>query len=462
MFLVQSCNECKTLMVNMDQELSIGSGAEYLRTPLAALRHSTRGVLSQLLNGPKIIPSPSNLPRDWRGLAHIARVNCPHVGCSDPTAVVLSSWEKDTPSIQQLLDALKEIDRWDVIDDIGHLIDKDVVEYAKNIDNGKSQVHEELNDLDDIILTRDDPQCIETCGQPQYYDAFLLFDDSDREFAFEMLDKLEREYGMKLCTKDRDLIGGLPFEHAAIMQLIRERCRRLIVIVSPTFLKSPANNFFITFAQAVGLEQQQRKIIPCIYLKFPRPPQLSLSFYCVLDFTRTSHLWNNWERLSQSLRSASPRPSQPRAILPANCSLPSTALSEASGTKEYKQLKTEQWECQKKNSVVGSNNNITNLTTQENSSLVNESKKSRINEEGQVSLASSELELSYPPNLSKDNSPLSTSESISGQSESEQMLRNSRSSSTTSLLSKVFTQRRFSKPKSWFKKKKKVAVSVHS
>lgn len=57
----------------------------------------------------------------------------------------------------------------------------------------------------------------------------------------------------QLCIRDRDLIGGLQFEHDAIIKLIAERCRRLVVVVSSNFLKSKANKFFVTFAQALAL-----------------------------------------------------------------------------------------------------------------------------------------------------------------------------------------------------------------
>jgi len=53
--------------------------------------------------------------------------------------------------------------------------------------------------------------------------------------------------------RDRDLVGGLTFEHEAIMRLIAKRCNRLIVIASPNFLKSEANKFFVTFATALGI-----------------------------------------------------------------------------------------------------------------------------------------------------------------------------------------------------------------
>lgn len=57
----------------------------------------------------------------------------------------------------------------------------------------------------------------------------------------------------QLCLKERDLVAGISFEHEAIMRLISERCNRLIAIISPDFLKSPANKFFMNYAQATGI-----------------------------------------------------------------------------------------------------------------------------------------------------------------------------------------------------------------
>lgn len=42
-------------------------------------------------------------------------------------------------------------------------------------------------------------------------------------------------------------------EFDAATRLITERCNRLIVIISPAFLESEANKFFLKFAQALGM-----------------------------------------------------------------------------------------------------------------------------------------------------------------------------------------------------------------
>ena len=57
----------------------------------------------------------------------------------------------------------------------------------------------------------------------------------------------------QLCLKDRDLVGGLQFESDSIVRLIIERCMRVIVVLSPEFLASNANNFFVLFAHALSI-----------------------------------------------------------------------------------------------------------------------------------------------------------------------------------------------------------------
>jgi hypothetical protein len=34
--------------------------------------------------------------------------------------------------------------------------------------------------------------------EPQHYDAFLLFADEDQDFAMQIMDKMETDYGLKV------------------------------------------------------------------------------------------------------------------------------------------------------------------------------------------------------------------------------------------------------------------------
>lgn len=91
--------------------------------PLIALSRKSKGLLSQLLNGIKILPSEEGYLRDWRGLAHCAKVKSETVTFlaerSDPTKELLEHWAKQSNScsLADLQTYLGQIDRWDVIDD---------------------------------------------------------------------------------------------------------------------------------------------------------------------------------------------------------------------------------------------------------------------------------------------------------------------------------------------------------
>lgn len=87
---------------------------------------------------------------------------------------------------------------------------------------------------------------------PQNYDAFVLFAEDDIAFATELIDTMEKQYLLKLCVKDRDMVGG-SVELETIIKLITDRCNRLIVIVSEAFLCSPWNKFFLMLAQKLGI-----------------------------------------------------------------------------------------------------------------------------------------------------------------------------------------------------------------
>lgn len=159
-------------------------------------------------------------------------------------------------------------------------------------DAEKAYIAEEAEPEDNILTVHD------TQLSKQTYDAFVLFADHDLEFATELIENLETS-GIKLCVKDRDLVAG-SFEHEAVMKLISERCNRMIVLISPEFLKSSANKFFVNFAQSLGIHQRRRKIIPCLIRSCILPP--TLSYYFVLNYERSGKLYDFWVKLKESIQ----------------------------------------------------------------------------------------------------------------------------------------------------------------
>jgi myeloid differentiation primary response protein MyD88 len=150
----------------------------------------------------------------------------------------------------------------------------------------------------DIITIRDLENDQKNLSLP-IYDAFVIYDEKDVEFASELIERLEK-IGYSLCVKDRDLLGGLSFESDAILRLLSKRCNRLIIIVSKTFLQSPMQIFITNFAQALGIEHGQRKIIPCLLEPCDLPQMLR---YCYrLDYFKNNKLFDFWDKLDKSLK----------------------------------------------------------------------------------------------------------------------------------------------------------------
>lgn len=290
------------------------SRPDYFHIPVKALKETTRELICNLLNPTKVIPTDEGLPRDWRGLAQLVGLSgekLPLVKSSqNPTEQLLNFWNDSSLGLLQTF--LRQLDRWDIVDDTEDLIRKDALAYCASKEKAGNSAHIMDPEVDQDILTVDDVIRLEEGLEPQVYNAFLLFADEDIDFAKQIVDEMETKYKLKLCLRDRDLIGGLRFEHEAIMKLIKERCNRLIVVVSPNFLKSEANKFFVKFAQALGIDQKKRKVVPVLYERCHLPPELS--YYFLLDYTRLGRLWDFWAKLHDSIQS-------PKSVSRTNVSL---------------------------------------------------------------------------------------------------------------------------------------------
>lgn len=279
--------------------------------PLVALSNESKQVISALLNPPKVIPSENGLPRDWRGLAHSCKLSGELMPLltshSDPSVYILNVWEQKQKhvTLKDFRTILEEIERWDILDDTVELFETDAKRYLEELRKAQTSAEAIGNDVDQKVLTVGDLRRVQQGLENQYYDAFLLYADEDTKFATEVVDKLENQYNLKLCLRDRDLIGGVTFEHEAIMTLISERCNRLIVIISPNFLKSFANEFFLNYAQALSIDKKQRKIVPCLYQRCQLPQQLNYMF--ILDYNRgvEAGLYDFWGKLRDSVEAPS-------------------------------------------------------------------------------------------------------------------------------------------------------------
>lgn len=158
--------------------------------------------------------------------------------------------------------------------------DKDV-EYFRANPNGFTADLQDIDDRD--IITYDDAERKREGLPPQTYDAFVLFDEDDIGFATDIVNTMEAQYNMKLCVKDRDVVGG-EYNHDSVIRLIATRCNRVIVVVSPSFLDSPTNKFFYTLASMDGIGNISMYFIfiivflePCIVIAYDESKQALVS-----------------------------------------------------------------------------------------------------------------------------------------------------------------------------------------
>ena len=64
--------------------------------------------------------------------------------------------------------------------------------------------------------------------------------------------------GLKVFVPQRDLCAGTA-EHVASVDLIKERCDKVVAIFSPSFVKSRGNLFLANFAQHVAIQVHKIK-----------------------------------------------------------------------------------------------------------------------------------------------------------------------------------------------------------
>ncbi|XP_012231475.1 myeloid differentiation primary response protein MyD88-like [Linepithema humile] len=258
--------------------------------PLVALSAETKEYIANMLNPTKFLSNENSFQRDWRGLTHLLKVNAELMpwfeAQKDPTKYILEKIEKNI-SMKDFQATMELMDRWDIIDDTEKMFESDAIKYLEHQQRVSANPIDQQ--VDEDILTLDDAYRLTRGLSKTHYDAFLLYADEDADFANEIMQKLQTEYKLKLCYH-QNMIAGLPFEHEAVMKLISKRCNKLLVILSPNFLRHPTNQFLLSYTQALSIEKQQRKIVPCLYKKCQQEDvPYQLQYISRVDYTRRKY-----------------------------------------------------------------------------------------------------------------------------------------------------------------------------
>ncbi|XP_041977596.1 uncharacterized protein LOC121731949 [Aricia agestis] len=299
-----------------------------LEASLSLLSVESRNLLSSLLNTKKVLthvgPDGITRQRDWRGLASLANITNElklsiDTQCKDKVGKVLELWidmNDGTATVQNLLKHLELIDRFDVQDDLKTLAIEDKL----------------LDDVESDIITVED----KTFGAPQQYHAYVLYAQEDREF-FEKLRKNVTDEGFSVCSED-NLLPGYASRYQPLSRLMLLRCRHIILIYSPDFLRTPALKFFMNLAQADGITNRKNlKLIPVMFRECVLPEHLR--FYHNLRYTYPEDKapFNFWKKLNDTLGPVDLNSDQTQ-ITTASSEVISELTNETNGFTPVKQL----------------------------------------------------------------------------------------------------------------------------
>nr|AMQ81593.1 myeloid differentiation factor 88 [Pinctada fucata] len=289
--------------------------------PLHALNMAVRNKMASFLDPEGFVTG--DFCNDYTGLAECAGFQYEEIkrlqSQRKPTLEFLHEWgtrQDRDPYVDVLISHLERIGRPDVIDECRQQIVQDVQKYkrchedldpvqSKEVSCG-NEVTLYKHEIKSSILTKEealDPR--QACGSIDklYYDGFVIYNpngQADLNFVKELADRLEGpEYGLKLFIPFRDDLPGTA-RYEVTAEIIANRCKRALVILSPSFLQSPAADFQLKFAQCLSPGARSKKVVPVFNGRCKMPNILRAVNF--VDFTNPGLRDWNWPRLAAVLK----------------------------------------------------------------------------------------------------------------------------------------------------------------
>ncbi|XP_064643670.1 myeloid differentiation primary response protein MyD88-like isoform X1 [Lineus longissimus] len=294
---------------------------ELLRSaPVHCINYATRARLSLFLNPPRTIPARCGYLPDWRGVAELRDFQYQQIQnfqlSPDPTARLLDEYEfaeSQDNSVQSLLDILKTLDRFDILDDLKGDIERDVMKYRRTQQRVQDPTvtsnqpdpipfHNDFLVPEDRYIVVDDSE-----DNVTIFDAFVCYTKdpsatNDREFVKEMVRVLEGQFGLKLYIMERDLLPGTN-ELCVSAALIEKRCKRTILVISRAYLQSPECEVHTRSALCFSPTCHNKKILPIFIERNVKAPSVLRPMNAV-DMTMNDKQiieWS-WKRISAALK----------------------------------------------------------------------------------------------------------------------------------------------------------------
>ncbi|XP_071507019.1 myeloid differentiation primary response protein MyD88-like [Diadema antillarum] len=274
--------------------------------PAIAIGRQTRRILSQFLTPPKYGS------KNWEDMAEEMGFNYQLDILNfqlkdDPVATVMSEWStKSDSTVGRLLDILDIIDRPDVLDALPDSLAVDCRRWRERqaqaqtpvqvpeVSGGSLNAQTAMQQLRGITMG-DDPS-----GPLETFDAYVCFAETDYSFVQTLIQELEGPpHNFKLCIDIRNLVPGGSYE-TVTAEIIENRCRKMLVILSPEFLLSRGCDFQTKVAVSLSPGAMCKRIIP-IMVKPCTPPNI-IRHITMCDFTKSDLLPWLWDRLRRAMR----------------------------------------------------------------------------------------------------------------------------------------------------------------
>ncbi|XP_076093173.1 myeloid differentiation primary response protein MyD88-like [Mytilus galloprovincialis] len=255
--------------------------------PLKILRATSTKQLSQRLDVEGFVLGEYS--NDWYGLAertgYMTKEMRKFEQHESPTTALLNDWStrlKMSPTVDTLLKYLVEIQRPDVVLDSEKSIRRDV-EHSKQPARAPLPPKPKVPESD-------------------RYDAFVVYGNTERDIQFmkDMVNILEGEdHNIRLYVPGRDDLAG-DEKYVVTAEMIANRCRRVIVVLSRGFEDSEDCDFALKLAQSLSPGAKTKRIIPILLDNVKIP--LILNFVGTVNFTNPMQREWVWPRVAATIK----------------------------------------------------------------------------------------------------------------------------------------------------------------
>lgn len=286
-------------------------GRQLTRIPLEAVE-AKLDKTNQALDVEQLIKTDQGLARDYRGLGELMEFSSNEIETRfkrsyKPTESLIGAYINKNLNLNRvitvndLLKMLEKLERYDIIDDLlPTLIDIVQLSLDSRQSTNRIQNGNILNETQDIsnnrLILKDFSEQLtidDVSSHRIMYDAFICFAPEDFDYAQELISLLEK-HGKRIATA-YDLLAG-HYEHDALVKLIDTRCRKVLTILTPNFLRSKGCEFQTKFASEIAIKSSgpTPKIIPVLFEQCD-DTQLPYMIRVISKIDMTNRVAHRWQ-----------------------------------------------------------------------------------------------------------------------------------------------------------------------